>query len=1525
MQRRLFRLLVVLSVVAILAVAAVWMLTNTDWGRERVRRYALSAIGGATHGIVRIGAVHGDLLSGATLTDVAITDSAGRPFLKADSLSMHFSIRTLVSKHVDLQDVVLFRPVIVVERFPGKDWNYKILWPQLSQPGTPGDTIPGFGSWIRFENLTLHDGTVTVRTPWTPREDLSARVRDSVVHATLADSARLKVIRVAGGFQKVMEFDSIQAVLPELRISDPQFKNRLAVVSALRMVAYPFQPPGARVTALTGRFDFNNDSLWWKGAVAQLPGSRLRADGTYFINNGDLRLDAVASPAAINDFRWVMPTLPTTGSGSLRLAIRWMGALQDYMVRDADVRTGRAHLLGNIGFDLGDTISFHDADVRFSAVSLKLINDVFPGTGTPRPGELTGSAKFSGTLSRFVIQRSDVVYDTYGRGRNHVLASGVVGFRGKPTIVSASNLRVRLEPLQIDLVKILFPTLPIGGTLSGTATLNGSGNRELVASALDIVHQDGPNRTHAIGTASVHTTKPQRLDADVIAQPLALAELNKFAPTLGLKGLATGPLHAHGPIDAIVMDTKLALPGNGTFAMRGPVDFLSKELGYDVVTSVASLDLSRVMTGAPVTSLTGGGTARGRGFKPATMFADLALDFGPSSVDTIGVDSVSLRARLANGQATVARAHVRGAGASIDLAGQFGLDAAHGGTLTYAVAVDSLASFARFIPGTAADTGVVPPRPRLAAERLARAKADSARLDRATEVARAISGLPPRRVQVDTPKAIPRGLIAGSLRANGSITGNVAHFNLQGTATGSGLVVKGNSARHLATTYSWTDARSARSRLTVSLAADTVSAFGFAFDSLAGQLSYLKPGGTIALRVRQGKERDYALNGEFTLDKARNELRLANLALRFDSTSWTTPHPSAIRWGTPGIEVVNLELRSGTTRRIYANGLLPTKGVANFDLSVTDFSVENVAELFQSDIPVTGRLNLEAHVQGTAEAPVMRGALGFVRGTYNGTALPDVHGTFNYANDRLTTNATAVDTLGRTQLASVTGTLPVDLALSGVTGSRLLDAPINVTLASDSLPLGLVPQITGVLTNVDGHAMAHLTVGGTVKKPVLRGDLTLAGAQFTIAASGAHFTNANGVIRMTGDTVFVDSVSALANGPVRLSGTVGVGNWRTPTLNLTLTASDAELLNNERGTLHADARLRIRGAFDSVTVGGQVTILHGVLYIPKSTGKHLVSAGDPELFSVVDTSLASERDIFPAQSKLLQNLSVNVALTVNRDAWVRSTDANVEVYTETPLRVSMHGDRLALTGSVDTDRGDYTFLSKRFQLTRGSALFIGTPDLNPTIQATAEYHVTQPTGTANIRVVLGGTLLQPRISLESDIQPPLTQSELLTYLAFGDNTGSLQQSGPSPLTGLAGGNLVNIASSRLAGIALGEVLSEVQGQAARSLGVDVFNITPGGGNPIQSGGAASFITGTQLEAGKYISPSTFVSLVIPPGLFTRQDRVPPGVTLVHRTNKGYRLETSYTPYYYLDPPTLAGQTASGKGQFGAFIIREWRF
>src|SRR4051812_36189800 len=58
--------------VVVLAAGAVFVFTNTDFGRERVRRQALALLQKQVHGRVRIGAIRGNLLTGATLENFVI-------------------------------------------------------------------------------------------------------------------------------------------------------------------------------------------------------------------------------------------------------------------------------------------------------------------------------------------------------------------------------------------------------------------------------------------------------------------------------------------------------------------------------------------------------------------------------------------------------------------------------------------------------------------------------------------------------------------------------------------------------------------------------------------------------------------------------------------------------------------------------------------------------------------------------------------------------------------------------------------------------------------------------------------------------------------------------------------------------------------------------------------------------------------------------------------------------------------------------------------------------------------------------------------------------------------------------------------------------------------------------------------------------------------------------------------------------------------------------------------------------------
>jgi hypothetical protein len=121
-------------------------------------------------------------------------------------------------------------------------------------------------------------------------------------------------------------------------------------------------------------------------------------------------------------------------------------------------------------------------------------------------------------------------------------------------------------------------------------------------------------------------------------------------------------------------------------------------------------------------------------------------------------------------------------------------------------------------------------------------------------------------------------------------------------------------------------------------------------------------------------------------------------------------------------------------------------------------------------------------------------------------------------------------------------------------------------------------------------------------------------------------------------------------------------------------------------------------------------------------------------------------------------------------------------------------------------------------------------------------------------------------------------------------------------------------------VAIGVAADEFAGEAAQSLGADVFNITPA---DVQSD-VGSFLRATELEFGKYIKTHTFVSIQ---GRPDPEALKRPGLRLEHRFGgtRGYRLETSFEPRFLLKEPTLAPRDPSTTSVLGLFLIREWRF
>jgi translocation and assembly module TamB len=1579
----------VLLLLIVGAVGLVLVLTNTDWGREQLRQRVVAALAGTVHGRFQVGRISGNLLKGITLHDVAIADSSGAPFFRVDSMSTRYGLRSFFSKKIELSDVSLFRPVVVLDRRPGQPWNWERIFPRDT---TKVDTAtgPGWGDWLIFRQVRMVDGRVTVRVPWAPADSLTPAQRDSAIRVALDTTSRANIERVPGGFQNVQEYREMYARLPLVRLAHPDFPARRIEADSLRLVALPFRPPAAVVRQARGAFEMTGDSLWFRNVEALLPASRATLTGRYDLNTGDLRIGGRANPVALADVRVGLPTLPE-GTLTSDFAVTIADSAQGFRFDALDLRIGETTARGRVAIVLSDSantapVTFDSTALVFERLDTRLIERLAPAVEIPRHGILGGRLAADGSLAALQLD-GDVTFDEPRTGRSRVIAAGEIGTADG--VVRARGLRVQLAPVQVDLAGLFVEDLPVSGTLTGRTVLEGSTDTRLVATGLDLTHLDRGARSRLTGRATVSLGRgtparepappartvaaspaplrddarrrtaadgPRRaapwFDVDVTARPLSLVTIGRFAPAAGLRGTASGPIRLTGTMDDLRVASALRLSDGGALSARGQLD-LTGVIGYDLQVGTQLFNANSVVAKAPRTSLTGQFAARGRGTDPATLTAQVSADITTSTLDTVALDAARIRLRAAQGVLNVDTLSVRAPGAIADVVGTFGLTGRHSGALQYRVAVDSLPGIARYLPS---DTGAVAPRPMIAAQRLAAARADSAA--RAREAAVAIAAgdaapIPP--VTIDTATAIPRDSLSGSVYAAGEIRGSIENFDLRGRAGASRLVALGNQVERARVAYHWLGARTPGSALAVAAVADSVRAAGFALDSIDARATWRPDAvgtssGTAMVAVFQDVGRSYDLRADYGIFPDRREAKFSQLRLRFDSTLWASTRPGAIRWGQPGIEVETLELSNGATGRIFADGRLPTTGPADLTVAVRDFEIGDALGLLQSDVTMTGRVSLDATLRGTGAAPIIDAQALVAGARFRGTPVPDVRATVAYADQRLTGNAAVTsnaltDSVGPGRpVLTATGALPINLALQGVTGPRLAEAaPLTVDARLDSLPLDLASRFTDAVSDVRGTASGTLSVRGTVRSPEPNGTLRLDNAGLVLAATGTRLRDALGVVQLRGDSVVVDSLVGYTmprrQGRIAIRGGIGIADAARPSFDLQLVADRARVLDNEDGRIDANAQIAVYGPFDRVFVSGGARVLGGVYYIPESDSKQVLNANDPAVFAVIDTTRLGDQEIVAAQSPLLQNLRIDLLVGVDRDTWVRSREANVEVYSDGDLRVRVDRARQAvvLDGIVVTERGQYTFLSKRFDVKRGSATFIGSQELDPNLQITAEYSVRQAAREPLvIRILIGGTVSEPRISLESDAQPPIPQTDLLSYLAFGSESGSLLQVGGSSVAGSSAGGVpigatARLATQQLTGVALGVLADASEARLGRSLGADVLNITPVPDLPPELfradvSGLEAVLKGTQIEFGKYFNRQLFVGLQATP-LFFQGDPPIPGFRIEYRFRRlpGYSLESAWQPRFFLPEPSLAPQNIDPQNALGVFLVRRWRF
>jgi translocation and assembly module TamB len=1246
----------------------------------------------------------------------------------------------------------------------------------------------------------MRHGTLRIALPWNPDRALRTQAqRDSALDAQRSLPGRI-IEESPEGLRRVILLSDLTTRIARLRITTP---DRLPFTVDIDSLAARVNDPAVTLRNVEGRVRLRGDSAVFSLAEGALPDTRFSGGGAVTWPADTILYDfqVIAPEVNLEDLRWVSPDFPSmTGSGVLA-ARSVTGARTEYDIRDLHLSDGPQRIDGELVAitDKRRGLGFRDLRVAIRDLDLDAARayvDSLPFFGT-----LTGTIAGSGFLTDMDVRLDWAFADARVPGNPVTTLAGRGGVGARPDSgLTFTGFELERSDIDLRTVRLVAPAVILEGRLAAAGTLDGPLANVFFRGTAR--HRDG-ERPPSTMTGLVHLDT--RFDTlglmtDVSLEPLAFDGIRRAFPSLPTQGEVRGRLQSEGTLSRLRVDAQLT--GEiGTVDAAGFVTLLPPRWGAEeLLLRFSRLDLA-ALTGRDLpTRLTGELLATGSLDTLRAPEGDLRLALTRSRVREWTLDSVFALGGSRDSIIRLDTAYAEWQGARAAGAGTLGWAAPHAGRMVFTLAADSLIGF------------------------------DSLLL--------AYTGL--RRDT--TPGLLPLG---GTALGTVQLAGSLDTLDASADLRVEGLEFQQYRAPLLTAGFSWLGGR--RPRLTAAASADSIAVGTWALRRTAAQLRGYADSLDWSLGSNLGQAVRVDAAGRYHLRDSSRLLWVDTLLAALPTRPYRLEEPVvvALEQRAPTVSPLTLTAVDGSGMARLA-GRVPGEDEGQLAIQVFGLDLHDFYGLLQRDtLGVAGEVGLDLQVGGTARAPTLRGTARLGEARFGEFNAPFVQGVVNYEGRRLDANLDLWRTGSR--VLEVEAHLPIDLAFRGAE-RRMLDGPILVRAFADSVDLGILEALTPAVTRVGGRLAADVQVEGTWEQPRLQGSVSVSGGSMTVPGLGVRFGTVDGAAQLRGDSVLLRDVALTSGGGTMLvTGGIRLENLSRPILTLDFRAEEFRAVDVRNfATLTATGEVQLRGPVFGARLTGNLLANSGVVYFADLVNKRIIDLEDPTIADLVDTTLIRRENLGAKfQNRFLDSLRIDdLRVVMGSDVWLRSAEANVQL--EGQVRVSKTGETYSPTGTLGAPRGSYTLkigpVTRDFTVTRGEVRYFG--DLNAALDIQARHTVRAVRG-EEIPVIanIEGTLRQPKLTLESTFRPPISETDLVSYLITGYPANEAQQLGRGSAlqTGLA------YFSSALG--------SELERALIQDIGVpiDLIEIRPGTAGPAGTGSL------TQLAAGWQIGRKTFLT------------------------------------------------------------------
>ena len=434
---------------------------------------------------------------------------------------------------------------------------------------------------------------------------------------------------------------------------------------------------------------------------------------------------------------------------------------------------------------------------------------------------------------------------------------------------------------------------------------------------------------------------------------------------------------------------------------------------------------------------------------------------------------------------------------------------------------------------------------------------------------------------------------------------------------------------------------------------------------------------------------------------------------------------------------------------------------------------------------IEGVLDATANLRGSIDNPVVEANLGVTGGSIEGTAFESLRAHAALASHSLALTAKLVQS-GANAL-DISGHVPVG---GGEAGS---DAPIDLSVKSTPIDLGLAQMLTAEVTKITGTAELDLRVTGTIPKPQVDGTVRMTGGGFMLPATGVSYQALSADLAFVANRLTIKTLNIADHGghTLRATGNLDVlGDASARSVDVRIAGNGFQVLDNDMGQVQVNADLRINGDLAGPAINGRLTVDRGRLEVDRildRTTKNAYSETPQEALTAevpAGANVEAKADAQPAAKpapSFADRIAVSLSIELPDNLVMRGRDLRVggagmglgdmNIITGGTLEIRKPaGGTVAVVGDLEVIRGTYSFQGRRFDVQRGSDVrFAGQQVSNPFLNLSAEREVSGVTTLVHVR----GQAQRPEITLSSE--PPLDQAEILSLIVFGQSLNDLGQ------------------------------------------------------------------------------------------------------------------------------------------------------